>query len=119
MPLIRLNNVDKEPFHDGAVYQTMVGGDRGSTPVRLGIQTSPPGFSTGDHHHPYWEYVTVLEGEGMGWINGENGNEEFAIAPGDTMAFPPGVLHRFRVIGNEPLKTYGVHASSERVVIRD
>jgi len=55
----------------------------------------------------------------MGWINGENGNEEFAIAPGDTMAFPPGVLHRFRVIGNEPLKTYGVHASSERVVIRD
>jgi quercetin dioxygenase-like cupin family protein len=115
----RLKDIKEEAFHDGAVYQTLVGDDNGSTPVRLGIQTSPPGFSTGDHYHPYWEYVTVLEGEGMGWIEGENNNQEFSITTGDTMSFPPGVLHRFRATGERVLKTYGVHLSSERVVVRD
>ena len=40
----------------------------GSTPVRVGIQTSPPGYRTRTHCHPYMEIVTVLEGEGEGWI---------------------------------------------------
>ena len=117
MPVIHVDNVPREPLHDGATYQTLVGDDRGSTPVRLGLQTSAPGFSTGEHHHPYMEIVTVIEGEGMAWIAGEG--EEAPIGPGSTMVFLPGVRHSFRVTGDKPMKTYGVHASPDRIVERD
>lgn len=70
MPVISLEDVPLEQFHDGATYQTIVGDDEGSTPVRLGLQVSPPGFSTGDHYHPYMEIVTVIDGEGEARIDG-------------------------------------------------
>lgn len=117
MPVIHVDTVPFEAFHDGATYQTLVGDDAGSTPVRLGLQVSPPGFSTGVHHHPYMEIVTVVEGEGKAWIEGEG--EETSIGPGATMVFEPGVRHSFRVTGDIPMKTYGVHASPDRVVERE
>lgn len=114
MPIIRLEDVPEEAFHNGATYQTLVGDDAGSTPVRVGVLTSPPGFSTGTHYHPYLEVVTVIEGQGEAWIEGREG--VVAIGPGDTLELPPGVKHGFRVTGTKPLKTYGVHASPERIV---
>jgi quercetin dioxygenase-like cupin family protein len=45
-------------------YQTLVGDERGSTPVRVGIQTSAPGYKTLVHSHPYMEVLTVLKGQG-------------------------------------------------------
>ena len=41
------------------------------------------------------------------------------IGPGATMIFPPGVRHYFRVTGDRPMKTYGVHASPDRIIQRD
>ena len=117
MPVIQVDNVPLEEFHDGATYQTLVGDDSGSTPVRLGLQVSPPGFSTGAHQHPYMEVVTVIEGEGEAWIDGEGG--VMPIGPGVTMIFPPGVRHYFTVTGDAPMKTYGIHASPDRIVERD
>ena len=114
MPIIRLDEVPKQAFPNGATYQTIVGDDQGSTPVRVGIQISPPGYSTGTHSHPYMEVVSVLEGEGEAWVEGRTGLT--AIGPGDTMVLPPGVRHGFRVTGTAPLKTYGVHASPDRLV---
>jgi quercetin dioxygenase-like cupin family protein len=112
-----VESVPLEAFHDGATYQTLVGDEAGSTTVRLGLQVSPPGYATGRHHHPYMEIVTVVEGEGEAWIEGEG--DAVPIGPGVTMVFPPGVRHWFRVTGDRPMKTYGVHASSERIVVRD
>ena len=117
MPVISLDDVPFEQFHDGATYQTIVGDEQGSTPVRLGLQTSPPGFCTGDHYHPYMEIVTVIEGEGEAWIEGEA--DLVKIGPGTTMVFHPNVHHSFTVTGDKPLKTYGIHASPDRVVLRD
>ncbi len=117
MPIIRLRDVPKEPFPDGATYQTIVGDEAGSTPVRVGVQVSPPGYSTGTHHHPYAEVVTVLEGRGEAWMEGEAGLRE--IGPGDTMVMPPDCRHGFRAVGDKPLITYGVHASAERIVARE
>lgn len=114
MPIIRLDDVLKEAFPGGATYQTLVGDDSGSTPVRTGLQVSPPGYSTGTHSHPYMEIVTVIEGEGEAWIDGEA--ESADIGPGTTLVLPPGVKHGFRATGESPLKTYGVHASPERIV---
>ena len=38
MPVVYHDNVPSEPFRGGATYQTVVGDEQGSTPVRLGIQ---------------------------------------------------------------------------------
>ena len=116
MPIIRLDDVPKEPFRDGATYQTLVGDDAGTAPVRVGVQVSPPGYSTGAHSHPYMEVVSVIEGEGEAWIEGDPGSA--AIGPGTTMVFPPGIRHSFRVTGTRPMKTIGVHASPTRIVER-
>ena len=117
MAIIRLDDVEKQPFPNGATYQTLVGNEDGSTPVRIGVQVSEPGYSTGTHSHPYLEVVTVIEGEGEAWMEGHEGT--VPIGPGTTMVLEPGVKHGFRVTGNGPLKTYGVHASPRRIVDRD
>ena len=75
-----------EPFRGGAVYQTVVGDQQGSTPVRLGIQTSPPGYRTPLHSHPYMEVLMILEGAGEAWIEGSD--DLIALAPGMTLVFP-------------------------------
>ena len=117
MPIVRHDQVAREPFRGGATYQTLVGDAEGSTPVRIGIQVSPPGYSTGTHAHPYLEIVTVLEGTGEAWMEGTDG--VVRIEPGTTMVLPANVRHGFRVTGDGPLKTYGVHASPDRIVLRD
>ena len=69
MPVDELDNVPREPFKGGATYQTVVGDQEGSTPVRVGIETSPPGYKTSRHSHPYMETVAVLEGRGEAWLD--------------------------------------------------
>ena len=117
MPIVELEDVPEEPFPNGATYQTIVGDDAGSTPVRIGVQTSPPGYSTGTHSHPYLEVVSVIEGEGEAWIEGQEG--VVRIGPGSTLVLPAGLKHGFRCTGPGVLRTYGVHASPDRIVDRD
>ena len=113
MPVVQHESVPCEPFTGGASYQTLVGDAQGSTPVRIGIQTSPPGYRTRTHSHPYMEVLTILEGRGEGWIDGEEGIR--TLEPGMTLVFPPNVRHWFRTVGDQPLKTLGVHASPHRI----
>jgi len=117
MPIIQIEDAQREEFESGRIYQTLVGDDAGSTPIRVGIQTSPPGYSTGTHAHPYMEVVTVIEGTGVAWI----GDEETATAiwPGSTIAAPANTPHGFRNTGPTPMRTYGVHASPVRITRRD
>ncbi len=114
MPIIDVKDIAKQDFPGGATYQTIVGDEEGSTPIRLGLQISEPGYSTGTHSHPYMEVVTVIEGTGEAWVEGKEGVTE--IYPGVTLVLPPNVRHGFRVTGDSQLKTYGVHASSDRIV---
>ena len=115
MPVVEHAKVPGEPFKGGATYQTLVGDAQGSTPVRIGIQTSPPGYKTPLHSHPYWEILTVLDGEGEAWIEGRD--DMIAMAPGITLVMPANVRHYFRALGGRPLQTYGVHVSPHRIVI--
>jgi predicted metal-dependent enzyme (double-stranded beta helix superfamily) len=64
VPIVHHHDVPRETFRTGMTYQTLVGDERGSTPVRVGIQTSAPGSKTPVHSHPYLEVLTVLEGQG-------------------------------------------------------
>ena len=114
MPVVHHAKVASETFKGGANYQTLVGGDQGGAPVCIGIQTSPPGYKTAVHSHPYMETITVLEGQGEAWM--ENSADLIALAPGVTLVLLPNVRHWFRTLGDRPLKTYGVHASPQRTV---
>jgi len=117
MPIIRADDIENENFSGGVSYRTLVGDNSGSIPLRVGVQTSPPGYDTGVHTHPYFEIVTVLSGKGEAWIDGEG--DYVPIGPGTTMVFPPNVKHSFRATGDVDLVTYGVHASPERIVRRE
>jgi quercetin dioxygenase-like cupin family protein len=114
MPIVYHTDVSQEPFAGGATYRTLVGDKEGSTPVRIGIQESPPGYATPIHSHPYMEILTILEGTGEAWMEGHE--ELVTLQPGMTVILPPHVRHWFRVTGEQPLKTYGVHASAHRIV---
>jgi mannose-6-phosphate isomerase-like protein (cupin superfamily) len=102
-------------FPGGATYKTLIGDDNGAEiPIRTGIQTSTPGYATRVHSHPYVEVLTVISGQGEAWLDGEDGT--IAMAPGVTIAIPAGQGHGFRVLGDEPLVTYGIHTHPKRIV---
>ena len=82
-------------------------------PIRTGIQTSLPGYQTRLHSHPYAEVLTVLAGRGEAWLAGEEG--VVALEPGVSITFPAGRVHAFRVVGEEPLVTYGIHTFGKRI----
>ena len=116
-PLTVIREEDRPvvPFPGGATYRTLIGDDNSADiPIRTGIQTSLPGYATREHSHPYVEVLTVLEGEGEAWLDGEPGTT--AMAPGVTISIPAGRVHGFRVIGDRPLVTYGIHTFGKRIV---
>jgi quercetin dioxygenase-like cupin family protein len=74
LTLIRHADRPTVAFVGGATYQPIIGDDTGEgMPIRTGIQTSPPGYATQLHSHPYVELLTVLEGTGEAWLDGEDG----------------------------------------------
>lgn len=102
-------------FVGGATYRTIIGDDSGAgLPIRTGIQTSPPGYATRVHSHPYVETLTVITGRGEAWLDGEAG--VVALESGVTVVLPANRNHAFRVVGDEPLVTLGIHTHGERIV---
>ena len=103
------------PFEGGASYRVLIGDDNGAgIAVRTGVQTSQPGYATPEHSHPYAEVITVLSGRGEAWLAGQPARH--ALEPGMTIVFPANTAHGFRVTGNEPLVTLGIHANGQRIV---
>ncbi len=102
-------------FVGGATYRPIVADDTGEgLPIRTGIQTSPPGYATRVHSHPYVETLTVLAGRGEAWLDGEEAR--VASEPGVTVVLPAHRPHVFRVVGDEPLVTLGIHTFGKRIV---
>ena len=111
------NDVPAEEFPGGAQYRTLVEEKSDDAELVAGIQVSPPGYSTPNHSHPYVEIITVIEGEAEAWSDGSA--EVISIGPGGTVTFPANECHGFRVVGESPLKTYGIHISKSRIVEMD
>ena len=103
-------------FPGGATYQPIIGDDTGAgMPIRTGIQTSQPGYQTRLHSHPYVEVLTVLEGRGEAWLDGEDG--VVALEPGDVDRLPgqPGArVSRRSATGRS--SPYGIHTFGKRIV---
>lgn len=113
--LIRHAERPELTFLGGARYCPVIGDDNGiGVPVRTGIQTSPAGYRTEPHSHPYIELLTVLDGEGEAWVDGEDGL--IKLEPGVTIALPANRVHSFRTLGDRPLVTFGIHTSEKRIV---
>lgn len=74
----------------------------------MGVTTFPPGTSIRLHSHNTIEQVTVLEGEGIAVINGE----EIPARPYDTTQMPPGEFHRFINTGESIMRILWVYGSS-------
>jgi mannose-6-phosphate isomerase-like protein (cupin superfamily) len=108
------------PFVGGASYRAIIGDDTGEgLPIRTGIQTSPPGYQTRVHSHPYVETLTVISGCGEAWLVREPGDgepERIALQPGVTVVLPAHRPHVFRVVGEKPLVTLGIHTFGKRIV---
>jgi len=116
-PLIVIRHAERPTvdFAGGAIYQPIIGDDTGAgLPIRTGIQTSPPGYQTRLHSHPYTEVLTVIEGRGEAWLADEE--RVVPLEPGVTIALPADRPHAFRVVGGRPLVTFGIHASGKRIV---
>ena len=112
--VIHYDDAPVEDFPDGAQYRTLISEKYGGAPVVAGIQTSPPGYATPTHSHPYVEIIFVLGGEAEAWSGPDV--ETWRLGPGGTVLFPANEHHGFRVIGEMPLKTYGLHLSPNRIV---
>lgn len=115
LTVVRLDDTAVVKFGPNASYQPIIGDDDGSTPLRTGIQTSEPGYVAPVHQHPYMEVLHILDGVAEAWIDGRE-DSRVTLRKGDTIAIPPGVLHSFRVVGDQPMRLLGTHASPKRIV---
>ena len=115
LTVIKLEERTEVDFGGGATYRTILGDDTGEgLPIRTGIQVSPPGYQTRIHAHPYVETITVLEGRGEAWLDGDE--RRVTLEPGVTIAIPANRKHAFRALGERPLVTLGIHIHAKRVV---
>jgi len=114
LTVIRLDDRPVVDFGGGATYRTIIGDDTGQgLPIRTGVQVSPPGYQTRIHSHPYVETLTVLEGRGEVWLEGDD--RHVALEPGITVSIPAHCKHGFRALGDKPLVTLGIHMHGKRI----
>lgn len=74
----------------------------------MGVTSFPPGTSIRLHSHNTIEQVTVLEGEGLAELNGE----QMPARPYDTTQIAPGELHRFINSGATTMRILWVYGST-------
>lgn len=74
----------------------------------MGVTTFPPGTSIRLHSHNTVEQVTVIEGEGVAVLNGE----EVSARPYDTTQISPGELHRFINTGETRMRILWVYGDT-------
>jgi quercetin dioxygenase-like cupin family protein len=74
----------------------------------MGVTTFPPGTSIRLHSHNTIEQVTVIEGEGVAVLNGE----EIPARPYDTTQISPGELHRFINTGESTMRILWVYGDT-------
>jgi mannose-6-phosphate isomerase-like protein (cupin superfamily) len=113
--VVRLADTETVSFGPLSNYQPIIGDDAGTTPIRTGIQTAQPGYQAPLHSHPYLEVLHILDGVAEAWMEGQE-EDKIVLRRGDTIALPPGVPHSFRVVGDQPLRLLGTHASPKRIV---
>lgn len=98
----RLAEVPAYVTKDGSsIRELMHPAVHGNARQSLAEASVPPGGATLLHrHHESEELYFIVSGTGRMTL----GDEEFAIAPGDTLLIPPGTPHCLRNDGGETLR---------------
>ncbi|HEU4320547.1 MAG TPA: cupin domain-containing protein [Acidimicrobiia bacterium] len=74
----------------------------------MGVTSFPPGTSIRLHSHNTIEQVTIIEGEGLAELNGE----QIPAKPYDTTQIAPGEYHRFINSGVSVMRILWVYGST-------
>jgi len=74
----------------------------------MGVTSFPPGTSIRLHSHNTIEQVTVIEGQGLAELNGE----QVPAMPYDTTQIAPGEYHRFINNGDSIMRILWVYGST-------
>jgi len=106
--LIKFDEVEPVARGDGITSVRLTPAPLAGQGFTMGVTTFPPGSSIRLHSHNTVEQVTVLEGEGLAVINGE----EIPARPYDTTQIPTGVFHRFVNTGSTTMRILWVYGST-------
>jgi quercetin dioxygenase-like cupin family protein len=106
--LIKFEESDPVARGDGIESIRLTPGPLEGQEFTMGVTSFPPGTSIRLHSHNTIEQVTVLEGEGIAVINGE----EIQARPYDTTQVPPGEFHRFINTGSIIMRILWVYGST-------
>jgi len=98
----RLADVPAYITRDGSsIRELMHPGVQGNVNQSLAEASVPPGSSTLLHRHQKSEELYhILSGSGRMTL----GDEDFDVAPGDTILIPPGIAHCLHNTGDQPLR---------------
>ncbi|HEU4918057.1 MAG TPA: cupin domain-containing protein [Acidimicrobiia bacterium] len=107
--LIRFDAADPVSRGDGIESVRLTPDPLDGQGFTMGITTFPPGTSIRLHSHNTIEQVTVVEGEGMAELNGE----QLPARPYDTTQIAPGEWHRFINTGTVRMRILWVYGSTE------
>ena len=102
MRIENINRVDAFITKDGSEIRELAGTPTGnSLHQSLAEATVPAGAETEEHYHEVSEEIYFFTaGSGVMKL----GDEETDVSAGDTVVIPPGMPHKLRNPGAEPLK---------------
>ena len=102
---MRIENLERAASFitkDGSEIRELAGTPTGnSVNQSLAEATVPPGAETEEHYHRATEEIYFFT-SGAGVM--KLGDEQSEVSAGDTVVIPPGIPHRLRNTGTEPLK---------------
>lgn len=106
--LIRFHDVEPVARGDGIESRRLTPTPLEGQAFTMGVTSFPPGTGIRLHSHNTIEQVTIIEGEGVAVLNGE----EIPARPYDTTQIPAGELHRFVNTGSTPMRILWVYGST-------
>lgn len=106
--LIRFDEADTVERGDGISSVRLTPIPLEDQDFTMGITSFPPGTSIRLHSHNTIEQVTVIEGEGLAELNGE----QVPARPYDTTQISPGEFHRFINNGTATMRILWVYGST-------
>jgi quercetin dioxygenase-like cupin family protein len=107
--LIRFDEAEPVERNDGIESVRLTPDPLEDQAFTMGVTSFPPGTSIRLHSHNTIEQVTVIEGEGLAELNGE----QVPARPYDTTQISPGELHRFINTGSTKMRILWVYGSTE------
>lgn len=107
--LIRFDEAESVERGDGIESVRLTPDPLEGQAFTMGVTSFPPGASIRLHSHNTVEQVTVIEGEGLAELDGE----QLPARPYDTTQIAPGEFHRFINTGSTRMRILWVYGSTE------